>query len=45
MNVALQLSEIASFLVTFALLGSFLADPGAAGGQHEKLNVLKWETG
>ena len=28
MNVALQLSEIANFLITFALLGSFLADPG-----------------
>ena len=28
MNVALQLSEIANFLFTFALLGSFLADPG-----------------
>ena len=27
MNVALQLSDFCNFLITFALLGSFLADP------------------
>ena len=46
MNVALQLSEIAKFLVTFALLGSFLADrgpPEANTTVRSFQNMVVWE--